>query len=281
MDGSAILTLSAPASFVLESHVKGNAVSERHGSADALKNRAFWDGHSDDYQAAHGSQLNQPAPTWGVWAVPEDELRVLGDVAGLDVLELGCGGGQWSIRLAARGARSVGLDVSQRQLWHARRLSREEGVRVPLVQADGGAVPFADGSFDIVFCDHGAMTYADPRRTVPEAARLLRPGGLFAFNMASPLADTCWNDEAEQVDEHLHLNYFEGLDRYEDDRLVAFQLPYGGWIRLFGANGLQIEDLIELRPPSAAPTTYGDFVRLSWALKWPAENIWKARKLRG
>ena len=43
-------------------------------------------------------------------------------------------------------------------------------VHVPLVQASAEAVPLADASFDIVFCDHGAMNFADPYRTVPEVA---------------------------------------------------------------------------------------------------------------
>ena len=108
---------------------------------------------------------------------------------GKDVLEFGCGAAQWSIALAKRGARPVGLDLSDRQLEHARRLMAEAGVDFPLVHASAESVPLPDASFDIVFCDHGAMTFADPYRTVPEAARLLRPGGLFAFNHGSTIAD--------------------------------------------------------------------------------------------
>src|SRR5665811_2471242 len=100
----------------------------------------------------------------------------------LDILELGCGAAQWSIALALRGARPVGLDLSERQLEHARRLMAEAGVDFPLVHASAEAVPLPDATFDIVFCDFGAMTFADPYRTVPQATRLLRPGGLFAFS---------------------------------------------------------------------------------------------------
>src|SRR6202011_4439836 len=111
---------------------------------------------------------------------------VLGEVRGKDVLELGCGAAQWSIALALLGARCVGLDNSERQLAHARRLMSEAGVTFPLVHASAEDVPLPAASFDVVFCDHGAMSFADPERTVPEAARLLRPGGLFAFNAESP-----------------------------------------------------------------------------------------------
>jgi SAM-dependent methyltransferase len=201
---------------------------------------------------------------------------VLGEVAGLDVLELGCGAAQWSISLAGVGARPVGLDLSARQLDHARRAMAEAGVEFPLVEASAEEVPLRNGSFDIVFCDHGAFNFADPRRLVPEAARLLRRGGLLAFSMPSPILDIFWNEEHEKVDERPQNDYFD-LRRFEGDEGVNFQLPYGEWIRLFRANDLAIEDLIELRPAPDAETSY-DLVRLEWARRWPAEHIWKARK---
>jgi len=64
--------------------------------------------------------LARHGAAWGVWQIPEDEIHALGEVAGKDVLELGCGAAQWSIELAGRGARPVGLDLSERQLEHAR-----------------------------------------------------------------------------------------------------------------------------------------------------------------
>ena len=82
-------------------------------------NREFWDADADDYQAVHGGDLTGRALAWGAWRSPEAELGVLGDVGGLDVLELGCGAGQWSIALAARAVRPVGLDQSLVQLKHA------------------------------------------------------------------------------------------------------------------------------------------------------------------
>jgi SAM-dependent methyltransferase len=211
-----------------------------------------------------------------VWQIPEAELAVLGDVAGLDVLELGCGAAQWSISLAGLGARPVGLDLSARQLEHARSAMDQAGVEFPLVEANAEEVPLRDGSFDIVFCDHGAFNFADPRRLVPESARLLRAGGLLAFSLTSPILDIFWNEEREEVDERPQNDYFE-LCRFEDEEGVNFQLRYGEWIRLFRANGLAVEDLIELRPAPDAQTSY-DLVTLEWARRLPAENIWKARK---
>jgi SAM-dependent methyltransferase len=212
-----------------------------------------------------------------VWQIPESELRVLDDVAGLDVLELGCGAAQWSIALAGLGARPFGLDLSPRQLDHARRAMAAAGVDFPLVEASAEEVPLDDASFDVVFCDHGAFNFADPLRLVPECARLLRPGGLLAFSMVTPIMDIFWNNEREAVDERPRNNYFEHRG-FEDSDAVDFQLPYGEWIRLFRANEFVVEDLIELRPAPDATTSY-ELVPLDWARRLPAEHIWKVRKL--
>jgi SAM-dependent methyltransferase len=242
------------------------------------KNRRDWDRTSDEYQRDHARQLNRfDRPKWGTWGIPESSVGVLGDVRGKDVLEYGCGGGQWSICLARMGARPVGMDLSIRQLEHARRLSARARVRFPIVNADAERVPFADASFDVVFCDHGAMSFADPYRTVPEVARVLRPGGLFAFNIESPLHFVCWDDAKETVGERLMIDY-HGMRRWDDGESVSFELPYGEWIRLFRANGFEVEDLVELRPPARATTTYEEFASHEWARRWPAENVWKLRK---
>jgi ubiquinone/menaquinone biosynthesis C-methylase UbiE len=207
---------------------------------------------------------------------PSGSWEILGDVAEKDVLELGCGAAQFSIKLAQKGARCVGADVSGRQLEHARRLMREAGVEFPLVAASGTNIPLPDASFDIVFCDHGAMTWADPYLTVPEASRLLRAGGLLAFNMSSPLVAVCSLDEG--ATEALQRPYF-GMHRIDEEwGAVAFQLPYGEWIRLLRAAGFELEALVELRPSEDATTTYAGWVPLQWARQWPSENVWKARK---
>jgi SAM-dependent methyltransferase len=245
---------------------------------DAARNRAMWDAYSDEYQARHAAALDKAGGlTWGAGEIPESDLNVLGDVAGKDILELGCGAAQWSIGLALVGARPVGLDLSTRQLDHARRLMSEAGVDFPLVNASAEAVPLPDQSFDIVFCDHGAMTFADPYLTVPEVSRLLRPGGLFAFSHHSPIETICWPLGAARVSDRLVLDYF-GLHRIDDGEDVFYQLPYGEWIRLFRASSFVVEELIEPRPLPGFTTTFRDADELAWAQRWPAENIWRLRR---
>ena len=251
-------------------------------SPDSLTNRERWDALSDEYQDRHREMLGRPEPRWGMWQIPERELLILGDVSGLDVLEYGCGAAQWSILLAGQGARPVGMDNSARQLEHARRLLGEAGVDFPLVHASAGEAPFADASFDVVFCDHGAMTFQDPDITVPEVARLLRPGGLLAFSHTTPLSQLCWRPgSGDVIDPELHRPYF-GLGRIEwedePDEPVAFTRTQGSWIRLFRGHGLTVERLHEVQPPEGAVSTYRDEAQTGWARHWPMEQIWAVRK---
>lgn len=233
-------------------------------------NRAAWNAGADEYQRKHGRFLRGDA--WGTWQIPETELGLLGAVAGKDVLELGCGAARFSIALAARGARCVGLDYSERQLEHARSL----GADFPLVLAAAESIPLPDASFDIVFSDHGALSWGDPPCVLPEAARLLRSRGLLVFNVTSPFARTCLDEKAGRQVEQLLRPYF-GLRRIDEgDGAATFNLGYGEWIRLLHANGLEVEDLVEPQPPEDGTTTYG--IPVEWARRWPAECIWVCRK---
>lgn len=243
----------------------------------ARKNREIWDQTSDSYQERNAEFLRDGL-AWGVWQIPEAELNVLGDVAGKDVLELGCGAAEWSRALTRKGARATGLDNSDARLAHARQAVEEENVEVRLVHASAEAIPLPDASFDLVMADWGAPTFADPYLYVPEVARVLRPGGLFAFSGATPLAWVILDFEADAFSERLVNDYF-GIRRLElPDSPVEFNLSIGDWIRLYRANGFVIEDLIEVQPPEGARSTFRTDEETALSRRWPTEQIWKVRK---
>lgn len=243
------------------------------------RNRAAWDAYADTYQQQHGDQLAESGgDAWGVWQIPESELNALGEVEGKDVLELGCGAAQWSIAIAKRGARPVGIDLSAKQLEHGRRAVEEAGLDIELIEAPAHELPFEAASFDLVFCDHGAMNFADPLKVVPEVARVLRPGGMFVFSHGHPFLDIFWDQEGDAIVEELQRPYF-GMHSLVDpnDGMVGFNLGHGDWVRLFRQSGFTIDDLIEIQPSEDATSSY-DYAPLEWARRWPAEEIWRVRK---
>jgi SAM-dependent methyltransferase len=247
---------------------------------DAARNREVWTKTNADYTGEQAARKwAQDEITWGMWGTTEAELGVFGDVAGLDAIELGCGTAYVSAWLARRGARPIGVDVTPAQLDSARACMREAGIEFPLVEADGAATGLPDASADLVHSEFGASIWVDPYRWVPEAARLLRPGGRLVFLKSSPLALLCSPLDGSPVDERLHRPQL-GMHRVEwADGGVEFELPHGVWIDLLRANGFEIERLVELLAPEGAEThAFYDFVSAEWARRWPSEEIWVARK---
>jgi SAM-dependent methyltransferase len=248
----------------------------------AVRNRAAW----DRWAAASGARAPEAwaatEVTWGNFAVPEADLGALPPtVAGLDVVELGCGTAYFSAWLARRGARPVGIDNSPEQLATAHRMQERFGLSFPLQLGNAEATPFPDASFDLAVSEYGASIWCDPEAWIPEAARLLRPGGELVFLVNGLLLTLCTPPDA-RVDTpataRLERPYF-GLRRVEwpDTEAVNFYLGYGDWIRLLRANGFEVEDLIEVQAPDGAAAQI-PFVTVEWARRWPSEEIWKARK---
>ncbi|TML49148.1 MAG: class I SAM-dependent methyltransferase [Actinobacteria bacterium] len=244
------------------------------------KNVALWTRVNAEYTDEHArGAWAADEISWGPFGISESEIDVLGSVDGLDVVELGCGTAYFSAWLARRGARAVGGDPTPAQLATARRMQAEFGLEFPLVEAFAENVPLPDSSFDLVHSEYGASIWADPYRWVPEAARLLRPGGRLVFLHGTPLATLCLPDVGDATTE-LQRPYF-GLHRLEwtPDGGVEFQLTYGGWIDVLRGAGFEIERLVELQAPGRAQRHeyYADFDP-EWSRKWPSEEIWVARK---
>jgi len=242
------------------------------------RNQAVWDKEAAAYREP-GRRNWSGEPSWGIWGIPETEAGLLPDVRGKDTLELGCGTGYVSAWLARRGARPVGLDLSPRQLATARELQREFELPYPLIRAAAERVPLSDESFDLAISEYGAAIWSDPHLWIPEAARLLRPGGELIFLGNASLLMLCIPDEDGVPAGTELLRPFFGMHRFDwpDTQEVEFHLSPGDWIRLLRRHGFVIEDLIELRPSATATTRY-PFVTLEWARRWPCEEVWKVRK---
>ena len=249
-------------------------------SEDAARNRDVWTRANAQYTDEEARRKwAADEITWGVWDLPESELQILGDVDGLDVVELGCGTAYLSAWLAQRGARPIGVDVTPAQLDSARRLMQETGIEFPLVEADAAATGLPDASADLVVTEYGASIWVDPYRWIPQAARLLRPGGRLVFLRNSTLAMLCAIEDGppsetlQRPQRGLHRLEWED----EDGEGIEFQLGHGDWFRVLRDNGFDVVDLVELFATENTPDqTHYTFSR-EWAERWPFEEIWRAR----
>jgi SAM-dependent methyltransferase len=246
-------------------------------------NREAWDRYATEYVEPGRRAWGGADATWGIWGVPESDLHLLpDDMTGMDAIELGCGTAYVSAWLARRGARPVGIDNSPNQLESARAFQAEFGIEFPLLLGNAESAPFPDASFDFAISEYGAALWADPYAWIPEAARLLRPGGRLVFLTNGLILHLAVQDlVADDPATERLLRPMFGTHRtvWPDDTSVEFHLPHGEWIRLLRDAGFEIERLLELQaPPDAVDSKSYSYVTADWARQWPSEEVWVARK---
>jgi SAM-dependent methyltransferase len=247
-------------------------VTAHRRAADEVESRrangADWDRYSDEYQATHGEFLGDVGFLWGPEGLTEAEAGILGEVADKDVLEVGSGAGQCSRWVRSRGGRAYGLDLSHRQLQHSRRIDEITGVDVPSVRGTATHLPFADGSFDVVFSSFGALQFvADIATAVQETARVLRPGGRFAFSITHP---TRWMFPDDPSEEGLTATqsywdrtpYVEVDDETGATSYVEHHRTLGDWVHLLAGAGFRLTTLLEPQWPDDHDRPWGGWSRV-------------------
>ncbi|HET6967059.1 MAG TPA: class I SAM-dependent methyltransferase [Ornithinibacter sp.] len=254
-------------------------MSDGRGAEIAL-NRALWAVVNQRFtDAAANAMWALPEAVWGLFAVPERSLGVLGDVRGRDVAELACGTAYVSAWLASAGARPVALDLSREQLATARRLQHAVGPAFPLVQADAEQLPLASGCVDLVVSEHGVAAWCDPARWLPEAARVLRPGGRLVFLTNSHLSALCVPADEGVAGERLLRGHREAYRVHWEGGGVEYHPSHGDWVRLLRAAGFVVEALHELfAPAGGGDHPFYEIVTREWATRWPAEELWVATR---
>jgi SAM-dependent methyltransferase len=242
--------------------------------------RAWWDGDADDYQAEHGAFLGDSDFVWCPEGLREADARLLGDVRGRRVLELGAGAAAGARWLAGQGADPVALDLSAGMLRHARAAERRSGVRVPLVQADALALPFRSGAFDVVCTAFGAIPFvADSLAAMREVARVLRPGGSWVFSITHPMRWIFW-DEPDESGLVARNSYFDRTPYVETDEdgvpaYVEQHRTVGDRIRELVAAGFTVRDLVEPEWPDGHERIWGQWSPLRGRL-FPGTAIFVA-----
>lgn len=246
-----------------------------------LDNRVHWDRHAHRW-VEMGQRAWRQDPSWGIWGVAEADLRLLPpDMKGMTAIELGCGTGYVSAWMTRRGARCVAIDNSERQLETARSLALEHHLEIEFIHGNAEDIPYPGDSFDFAISEYGAAIWADPYKWVPEAARLLRPGGELSFLGHHPLVMLAQEREGgDEVTRTLLYPYF-GLHRIDwndgDDRGTEFNLPISKWMSLFESTGFDVLAFHEIR--NRSPDEEERFgVGAAWAQDYPSEQAWKLRK---
>ncbi len=217
-------------------------------SASRPDNRAAWNRIARHYQerSAPGTDRLE----WGIGGPFEDEARLLSDVAGKRLLELGCGGGQNSVYLARQGARVTGIDLSDEQVKFARLLAARERVEAEFYQADASDLSmFESETFDAVHSMYALQYVDDLEVCFREAFRVLKPGGLFVYSVDHP-AFRCFDDHSQQFARAYWDTYAEWDWEYPGvkARVHATYATVGEQVGLLTAAGFSVESVIEPRP---------------------------------
>lgn len=246
-------------------------------------NRADWDAEADDYQREHGDFLGDARFVWCPEGLDEETARILGDVSGRRVLDLGCGAAQCARWLRTQGAEAFGVDLSFRQLQHATRLDEETSLAVPVACGSATALPFADDVFDLACSAFGALPFVvDVERALSEVARVVRPGGRFAFSVVHPVR-RMFPDDPAAAGLTVTRSYFDRsayveLGEHGQPSYVEPHHTIGDWVAAVKAGGLVLERLVEPEWPPDRTRVWGGWGPVRGALV-PGTTIFVTRRV--
>lgn len=263
---------------------RGVRVARLHVSpADNLRAaRQWWDAEADDYQAEHGAFLGDVDLLWCPEGLREADARLLGDVAGARVLEVGCGAAAAARWLVTQGADVVALDLSAGMLRHAVAAGEATGVRPVLLQADAQYLPLRDSSFDIAFTAFGAVPFVDDSaRVMREVFRVLRPGGRWVFAVTHPMRwifpDDPGPDGLVATHSYFDRRPYVELDADGRPTYVEHHRTLGDRVREIVGAGFVLQDLIEPEWPEGEDHTWGQWSALRGSL-FPGTAIFVCHK---
>jgi SAM-dependent methyltransferase len=223
-------------------------------------NAEVWTRHSRAGYDVYRDFLNTPA-----------FLAMLPPVRGLTGLDIGCGEGTNTRRVAELGAAMHGVDIAPTFIRHAREAEAADPRGIVFTVGDAMALPYADATFDFATAFMSLMDVPDQGRVLAEAARVLRPGGFLQFSLLHPCfapphrkvlrgpdgrtraieVGGYFDSTAGRVDTF----WFSPVPAEERARVAPFRIPrfhrtLGEWIGFVRAAGLHVE---ELREPRATP----------------------------
>jgi SAM-dependent methyltransferase len=152
-----------------------------------------WDELADWYDKRQGDS----GDLWHRTLVDPTLLKIIGKCRGKEVLDLGCGNGYLSRRLANGGAKVTAVDSSSRMLRNAKAHDCKNSLGIRYVRSDAGmlnGIPSA--KFDLVFANMSLMDIEDAEGAIKEVGRVLKRGGRFVVSISHPcfdvMSNSCW-----------------------------------------------------------------------------------------
>jgi SAM-dependent methyltransferase len=256
---------------------------EKIGFVSAEDQRRSWNCTSDLYQKRH--QIGVAAVQYGPLVPNESDLELLGNVAGLNILEVGCGGGQNCIVLARQGATVIGVDVSDAQIDFARRLAQAEDVVCQFHRGDVADLTFLpDASQDLLLAVYVFPYVADLQAALAECARVLRPAGRLILSQDHPIRACYWHAERQEESLLPARSYFDTRPLHwafatTGASMTSYHRTLGQWFSLLRESGLEIEQIQEFPlPPGYADEPWADEYTAEVAIHLPQALLLAAKR---
>lgn len=244
--------------------------------ASEAKAREWWNAWSDRFQEEGDIDVGI---AWGPGAPFGDDLGLLGELDGKKAVELGCGGAQFGLAVAERGAEVTGVDISAAQLAHARALADERGTEMAFVEASVTDVPLPDSTYDLAFSAFAFQWVEDLRAAFEEAHRVLVEGGRLVFSVDHPYYKIVDSETHE-----FEASYFEDAPRRAyserlDAEMVVYRRRVSEVVNLLLDAGFTVEGMREpgYDDPDEYESTFGSFEPELMA-KVPPTIVYAARK---
>ncbi len=239
----------------------------------------WWDDEAKSYQELCKIPIDIH---YGPGSPNEKELRLLGDVCGKRILEIGCGGAQCSIAFAKEGAKVTAIDISEKQLSFAKALAEENGVNIDFLQGDATNLKSIEPySQDIVFSAFTFQFIDDLPKSFSEIKRVLKENGLFVFSLCHPFYRLVNPKTLELYDSYF--NTGKSVDEVTGSSFISFNHTVSGLHNALTESGFFVEKILEpdSRERYEHDPWYGlwDYYLPELMDKMPPTIIFKARKM--
>ena len=241
--------------------------------------KRWWEASSESYQKESKIPVDIH---YGPGAPNEKALKLLGNLKGKKVLEIGCGGAQCGIAMAKKGAKVIGMDISKEQLKFAKNLAEKNKVNIKFYRGDIiNLKKIKSNSQDIIFTAWALHYIGNLKKCFKEVKRVLKKNGIFVAALPHPFYDTIDYKTLKLKRSYFDNGKFEEVYSDKTKKFVAYYQTFSDIINALIDSGLKIQRVVE---PDSRKKHKGDPWYGLWQFKlklmkyFPPTIIFKAVK---